>query len=64
MALWGSLVLGSIALLTALVIWHLTRRAHLIRQRLGPPRGVRLPDLDLPLKTPEAKPRDFGNDPP
>ena len=32
----------SIGVLGALVIWHLVRRGRLIRERLGPPRLVRL----------------------
>jgi len=37
----------SIGVLGALLIWHLVRRGRLIRERLAPPRDVRLPD-DLP----------------
>jgi hypothetical protein len=44
-ALWLSLVLGAVAMLAAAVIWHLVRRGRLIRDRLGPPRDVVLPDL-------------------
>ena len=29
----------------ALLIWHLVRRGRLIRQRLSPPRIVRMPDV-------------------
>ena len=29
----------------ALVIWHLVRRGRLIRERLDPPRNVRMPEL-------------------
>src|SRR5208337_1697011 len=38
-------VLAAIAVLGLLLIWHLRRRAQLIRDRLGPPRAVSLPDL-------------------
>jgi hypothetical protein len=38
-------VLVAIAVLGLLLIWHLRRRAQLIRERLGPPRAVSLPDL-------------------
>jgi hypothetical protein len=38
-------VLVAIAVLGLLLIWHLRRRAQLIRDRLGPPRAVSLPDL-------------------
>src|SRR5208337_3614829 len=44
----GSLLataLVAIAVLGLLLIWHLRRRAQLIRDRLGPPRVVSLPDL-------------------
>lgn len=43
----------SIGVLGALVVWHLSRRARLIRDRLAPPRLVRLPDL-TPL---DARPK-------
>jgi hypothetical protein len=39
-ALWGFLVLASIVLITALVVWHLLRRGRLIRERLEPPRDI------------------------
>ena len=44
----------SIGVLGALVIWHLVRRGRLIRERLGPPRPVRLtvPDPEDPRDTP------------
>jgi hypothetical protein len=41
-------VLVALAVLGALVIWHLARRGRLIRERLGPPRIVRLPELPDP----------------
>jgi ferric-dicitrate binding protein FerR (iron transport regulator) len=41
-------VLVAIAALGLLLIWHLRRRAQLIRDRLGPPRDVTLPDLSRP----------------
>lgn len=34
----------TIAAVGVLLIWHLVRRGRLIRERLGPPRMVRLPD--------------------
>ncbi|MHC5543318.1 hypothetical protein ACYOEI_34275 [Singulisphaera rosea] len=37
--------LVSLTTLGLLVIWHVHRRARLIRERLNPPRIVRLPDL-------------------
>ncbi len=42
------LFVGLVAIIAigALAIWHLVRRGRLIRERLGPPRIVRLPDLD------------------
>lgn len=39
-------ILAAIATLSALLIWHLSRRARIARERLGPPRQVRWPDLD------------------
>ncbi len=38
-------VLIALAAIGGLMIWHLIRRGRLIRQRLGPPRVVRLPQL-------------------
>jgi hypothetical protein len=35
----------------ALLIWHLVRRGRLIRQRLSPPRIVRMPDVLRPEET-------------
>ncbi len=36
----------SIGVVGALAIWHLVRRGRLIRERLGPPRPVKLPEPD------------------
>ena len=44
-ATWGFLTLGTVATLAALIIWHLIRRGRLIREGLGPPRVVRLPEI-------------------
>jgi hypothetical protein len=38
-------VVLSIGVLGALVIWHLVRRGRLIRDRLGPPRSGGLPEF-------------------
>lgn len=35
----------SIGVVGALLIWHMVRRGRLIRESLGPPRDVQLPDL-------------------
>ena len=35
---------ATIAIVGLLLVWHLRRRAQLIRDRLGPPRPVSLPD--------------------
>jgi hypothetical protein len=43
-------VLVFIGVLGVLLIWHIRRRAQLIRDRLGPPRNVTLPDLSKYLK--------------
>jgi hypothetical protein len=37
--------LVSLVLLSVLLIWHLARRARLIRERLSPPRAVELPEF-------------------
>lgn len=44
--LW--VVLGSLVAITILGLWHLRRRADLIRSRLGTARGGTLPDLSEP----------------
>jgi hypothetical protein len=58
-AMWGLLTLGTIAALAALIIWHLIRRGRLIREGLGPPRVVRLPDVTpvTPPSDPEIPPQ-------
>jgi hypothetical protein len=50
--------LVSMAALGALLIWHLVRRGRLLRERLGPPRIVRLPELP----NPEGNPHDADQD--
>ncbi len=40
--------LVSMAALGALLVWHLVRRGRLLRERLGPPRIVREPELPNP----------------
>jgi hypothetical protein len=40
-----AVVVVSIGVLGALVIWHLVRRGRLIRDRLPPPRDAGLPEL-------------------
>jgi hypothetical protein len=54
-ATWGTLALGSIVTLVVLIVWHLIRRGRLIRQGLGPPRVVRLPDLGADDPAPDAR---------
>ena len=56
----------SIGVIGALVIWHLIRRGQVIRQRLGPPRDVGLPDLTERLATsrPPAPHRSPREEPP
>jgi hypothetical protein len=56
-ATWGALTLGSVVVLAALIIWHLIRRGRLIQQGLGPPRVVRLPEIERPQ--PPTKTGDF-----
>lgn len=43
--LWGEVTLAAVSLLGALVIWHLVRRGRLLRDQLGPPRDVELPEI-------------------
>ena len=43
-ALLGTTLVAFIAL-SVLLIWHLVRRARLIRERLNPPRVVELPEF-------------------
>jgi hypothetical protein len=43
-ALLGTTLVTFVAL-SALLIWHLVRRARLIRERLNPPRVVELPEF-------------------
>jgi hypothetical protein len=46
--LWASMTLSGIGILAVLVMWHLARRGRLIRERLGPPRSVSLPEPEPP----------------
>jgi hypothetical protein len=50
----------SIAVLGALLIWHLVRRGHMIRQNLAPPRPVHWPALE-PEAENASKPIDKSN---
>jgi hypothetical protein len=43
---WLSLLLVGMVAFSAFVIWHLVRRGRLIRDQLGPPRAVDLPELE------------------
>ena len=45
----------AIAVLGALVIWHLVRRGRLIREGLNPPRPVRWPDVETDRRTSRAR---------
>lgn len=52
-----SVGLVSLSALGAFVVWHLVRRGRLIRESLGPPRRISLPDpeelrRDAPSSTP------------
>jgi hypothetical protein len=49
--------LVSVAAVGALTIWHLVRRGRLIRERLSPPRVVRLPDLEFDERAAGSKVR-------
>lgn len=48
-----AVALVSVAMLGALVVWHLLRRGRLIRDRLGPPRDTLLPSPE----TEQTQPR-------
>jgi hypothetical protein len=49
--------LAGIAALGALAIWHLVRRGRLIRERLAPPKPVKLPEVDpSPIERPPTAP--------
>lgn len=48
----GVVAIGAIGLL---LLWHIARRARLIRERLGPPRVVRLPELEPTEPEPEPE---------
>ncbi len=41
----SSAALVALAAIGVLLAWHIRRRARLVRERLGPPRIVRWPDL-------------------
>jgi hypothetical protein len=45
--------LVALVALGALIIWHAMRRARLIREKLAPPRIVRLPDVAPGAAEPE-----------
>ncbi len=51
-SLLGTVVLA-VAAIGILLIWHISRRARLIRERLNPPRGV--PPMDWPGTQAEEK---------
>jgi hypothetical protein len=55
--LWGELTLGGIAVVGALTIWHLRRRARLLREGAPPPRRV-----DWPEPEPDAGDETTGRD--
>lgn len=46
-SLLGTVVV-SIGVIGALLIWHLSRRARLIREQLKPPRPARWPETEAP----------------
>lgn len=56
--MWVAVTLGGVAILGALVIWHLVRRGRRVRERLGPPREILWPDVGPRVAS--AKPTD-GN---
>ena len=55
-ATWMGLVLGAVATLSALILWHLVRRGRLLRENLAPPREVRWEATDPTDPTPEPPP--------
>ncbi|MFO0892924.1 MAG: hypothetical protein U0790_27770 [Isosphaeraceae bacterium] len=55
-------VVATLAIVGILAMWHLHRRAELIRRRLGPPRDVSLPELeDRPPPRPAEPPARPGD---
>lgn len=59
-ALLASGLVG-IAALGTLAVWHLVRRGRLIRERLGPPKDVRLPAVEpQPSSRPDHPPPEFS----
>ncbi len=60
-ALLGTAIVA-IAAIGGLVIWHLIRRGRLIRERQGPPRIVRWPDLTEDHGEPHAHAPDHRDD--
>ncbi|CAN5730654.1 hypothetical protein BH23PLA1_BH23PLA1_37730 [soil metagenome] len=58
------MILAALSMLSALLIWHLVRRGRIVRQRLGPPRPIQWPDLEVrdrstdPEEPPATRPRD------
>ena len=54
--LWAQLVLGSLLILTTLILWHLLRRGRLLREELNRPR----PLSPLPEPPDEPRPDDSG----
>jgi len=43
--LWAGVTLSSVSILGALTIWHLVRRGRVLRESLGPPKVVKLPEI-------------------
>lgn len=57
--------LVAMAALGGLLIWHLIRRGRLLRDRLDPPRIVRLPEIEGPHDAdPDTDPENHGDIPP
>lgn len=54
---------ATIAVLGALIVWHLLRRGRLIREGLSPPRPVQLPVIDPTDQVSEPETRGPESDP-
>lgn len=61
---WGLLTLGSVVVLTLLVLWHLARRGRWLRSRLGPPRMVQFPPMGGSNPADPSTCQDTGEDRP
>ncbi len=63
-ATWLGLTLGTVATVSALILWHLARRGRLIRENLAPPRIVKWDEIPpSPSPSPSPNPNPNSNPP-